>query len=340
MSFGGHLEELRVTLFKVLAALLVGSLVGFAFAKPVVQFVNAPLKAALEDFERQNVTDQFEKHIESLRAAGKPVPTDLETAKQRYADEGLLPEVLMVDPDAIKSLLGALGSQADADPEATKDPEAKSEKTPGKLVPLTIYAPAEQDSDAKLIGTGIPDGLMIYVKAALMVGAIVASPLIFYFIWSFVASGLYKHERRYIYVFMPFSIVLFLLGAGLAFFFVFKYVLSFLFGFYAWLEITPNIRIGEWLNFALLLPLGFGVGFQLPLVMLFLERIGIATVKFYLQHWRYAVLVIFILSMLLTPADPQSMLLLAVPMTLLYFGGILLCHLMPRRKTPFGDPVG
>ena len=82
----------------------------------------------------------------------------------------------------------------------------------------------------------------------------------------------------------------------------------------------------------LILPLGFGIAFQLPLVMLFLERIGVFDVETYLLKWRIAILVIAVLSMLLTPADPGSMMMMAIPLTVLYFGGILLCRFMPRSR--------
>ena len=76
----------------------------------------------------------------------------------------------------------------------------------------------------------------------------------------------------------------------------------------------------------------------MPLVMLFLERIGIFTTAMYLSYWRVAVLIIFILAMVLTPTtDPQTMMLMAGPMTVLYFGGIALCQFMPRRFKPFGE---
>jgi sec-independent protein translocase protein TatC len=101
------------------------------------------------------------------------------------------------------------------------------------------------------------------------------------------------------------------------------------------LGIDPDPRINEWLSFVLFLPVGFGLGFQLPLVMLFLERIGVFTVKSYYAQWRVAVLVIFVLAAILTPPDPYSMLLMAVPLSVLYFGGIMLCKLMPRRPNPF-----
>jgi sec-independent protein translocase protein TatC len=75
--------------------------------------------------------------------------------------------------------------------------------------------------------------------------------------------------------------------------------------------------------------LGFGISFQLPLVMLFLERIGVFSIENYVSKWRLAVVVICTLSMFLTPADPGSMILMAVPLVFLYFGGILLCRYMP-----------
>jgi sec-independent protein translocase protein TatC len=93
------------------------------------------------------------------------------------------------------------------------------------------------------------------------------------------------------------------------------------------------------LSFVMILPLGFGISFQLPLVMLFLERIGIVTVSTYKSNWRISVLAIAFISMVLTPSDPQSMLIMAVPLTFLYFGGIQLCQWMPRRTTPFGEAI-
>jgi sec-independent protein translocase protein TatC len=103
------------------------------------------------------------------------------------------------------------------------------------------------------------------------------------------------------------------------------------------MNIDPDPRISEWMSFVLMLPLGFGISFQLPLVMLLLHRIGVMTVASYLDKWRIAVLVIAVLSMLLTPADPVSMLMMAVPLTGLYFLGIALCQWMPRRRSPYGE---
>ncbi len=182
-----------------------------------------------------------------------------------------------------------------------------------------------------------PEVFMIWVKAGIITGLFIASPWVFYQIWSFVAVGLYKHEQRYVYIYMPFSLILFFSGAALSFFFVFKPVLSFLFEFNAGMGIDPQPRIGDWLSFVMFLPLGFGIAFQLPLVMLMLNRIGLFEVSVYTAKWRGAVLVIFVLSMFLTPADPISLIMLAIPLTFLYFIGIGLCLWMPRGRNPFGE---
>jgi sec-independent protein translocase protein TatC len=205
------------------------------------------------------------------------------------------------------------------------------------MAPIVVWNPVQRDPRTTIKSLSAQEMFMIYVKAALIVGLVFSSPWVFYQIWTFVAAGLYPHEKRYVYVYGPMSLSLFLTGVLLAFFFVFQPVLNFLLYFNDLMDIDPDIRISEWFGFALLLPLGFGIAFQLPLVMLFLERIGIVTVSSYLAKWRVAILVIFVLSAVLTPADPYSMLLMAIPLTFLYFGGILLCKYFPKGRNPFHD---
>lgn len=181
------------------------------------------------------------------------------------------------------------------------------------------------------------ESFMIWLKAGFITGLLISSPWLFYQLWLFVAAGLYPHEKQYVHIYLPFSVILFLGGAALAFFFVFKPVLEFLFSFNDAMGIDPEPRIGEWLSFVMFMPIGFGLAFQLPLVMLFLNRIGLLSVEAYIEKWRIAVLVIAVMSMVFTPADPISMLMLAIPLTVLYFGGIGLCKWMPRGRNPFTE---
>ncbi len=192
-----------------------------------------------------------------------------------------------------------------------------------------------EKTDVRVQALGAHEAFLLWVKAGFVCGLVIASPWIFIQIWSFVAAGLYPHEKRYVYIYLPFSIALFVSGAALAFFFVFEPVLAFLFGFNRWMNIDPDPRISEWVGFVLTLPIGFGVAFQLPLVMLFLNRIGIVPTTVYVEKWRIAILVIAVASMLLTPADPISMMLMAVPLTFLYFLGVGLCYWMPKGRNPF-----
>ena len=181
----------------------------------------------------------------------------------------------------------------------------------------------------------VTEPFMIWMKAGLISGLVLALPVVMYFLWCFVAEGLYPHEKKYVHIFLPISILLFIAGVTLAFFFVFEPVLGFLFSFNRQMGIAPQMRINDWLSFVMFLPLGFGVAFQLPLVMLFMNRINLFAVEDYLDKWRIAVMCIFVLSMILTPADPISMLLLAIPLTLLYFLGVGMCQWMPKNSNPY-----
>lgn len=227
--------------------------------------------------------------------------------------------------------LAALFHAASQDPGQLEDSE---------LMHVFLWRPAKEDPRVRAKSLSAHEAFAIYMKASFLLGAIISSPWVFYQIWSFVAAGLYRHERRFVYIFLPFSLGLFLAGAALAFLYVFEPVLTFLFQFNEWLGIQLEPRISEWLSFVLILPLGFGVGFQLPLVMLFLERIGIFSVQDYWSQWRIAVVVIFVVAAILTPPDPSSQMLMAVPLLVLYFGGIALCKLFPRQLSKSPRPAG
>ena len=201
------------------------------------------------------------------------------------------------------------------------------------MVPMQVW----RKIDAEPQSLAATESFMIWIKAGIFSGLLLASPWVLFQMWLFVASGLFPHEKSYVYVFLPISLALFFAGAGLAFFFVFEPVLKFLFSFNASMGISPQIRINEWLSFVMFLPIGFGIAFQLPLVMLFLFRINVFSIETYLSKWRMAVMIIFALSMLLTPADPVSMIMLAIPLTLLYFLGIGLCRWLPGKRNPFGE---
>jgi sec-independent protein translocase protein TatC len=340
MTFGQHLEELRACLFKAIGGLLVGFIIGLGVGNYVVEFIQSPLLKALGNYYQKESQQRVNAEVARLEESGRTSPWTAEQVKTLVEKENLLADVFYVDPaQMLQELKDAYPRQfkgIELPPaETSEEGDGKATSSKSKLIPLFLWHPSGEDPRLRTKGLAMVEPFSIYIKASLLVGVILASPWIFYQIWHFVAAGLYPHERQYVHRYLPFSLGLFLAGAALAFFVVFEPVLDFLLSFNRSQGIIPEPRINEWLGFVLILPVGFGVGFQLPLVMLFLERIGVFTVQGYLKQWRIAVLVIFVLAAILTPPDVYSMLLLAGSLTVLYFGGILLCKLLPRRSSPF-----
>jgi sec-independent protein translocase protein TatC len=185
--------------------------------------------------------------------------------------------------------------------------------------------PGISEPKSALITLAPLEAMTIYFMVCLVSGLVLASPWVFYQGWAFVAAGLYRHEQHYVTKFLPLSIGLFLAGVFGCFFGVLPITMSFLLNFNVWLGIEPTLRLVDWMSFATILPLVFGLCFQTPLIMLFLERIGIFTVADYRAKRRIAILIIFIAGAVLTPGqDPFSMCMLAFPMLFLYELGILL----------------
>jgi sec-independent protein translocase protein TatC len=335
MTFGQHLEELRSCLVKSALGLAAGFVVGLMVGTYVVQFIQQPLARALDRYAQEESVELMQGELAKMKESGGPAPWTSEEITKRVREEHLLANEVYVDAnELLQELKKAYPSQFKG---LRTTPQAQQGGTNDKenLIRLFLLHRSEDDPRLRSKSMGTTEPFTVYVKASLLVGVLLASPWLFYQIWHFVAAGLYPHERRYVHLYLPFSLGLFLLGAALAFFVVFEPVLKFLLSFNRHLGIEPELRINEWLGFVLLLPVGFGIGFQLPLVMLFLERIGVFSMRAYVSQWRIAVLVIFVVAGVLTPPDPSSMLLLAGSLTLLYFGGILLCKLMPRKPTPF-----
>ncbi|NOX54866.1 MAG: twin-arginine translocase subunit TatC [Planctomycetes bacterium] len=193
------------------------------------------------------------------------------------------------------------------------------------------------ENQRRPVTLNVQEAFMTYLKVSGVAGLVLASPWIFYQLWLFVAAGLYRHERQFVYKYLPISVGLFLGGALFCFFVVFPFILRFLLGFNKFLGLLPQIRISEWINFAIMLPLMFGISFQLPLIMLFLERISVFDADDYREKRRLAILVISVLSMLLTPSDPGSMIAMMLPLLALYELGIWMCTRSPSRKNPFAE---
>jgi Tat protein translocase TatC len=168
------------------------------------------------------------------------------------------------------------------------------------------------------------------MKLSCIVGFFVASPYVARELWGFVATGLYRDEKRYVRAFAPVSFLLFVLGCVFGYFLLIPYALYAMVGMMPLEKVQPIVSIGDYLGLVMTLTILLGTLFQLPLVMVLLSKLGLVTPPRWRAWRRAAILGSVILAAVLAPPDPQSMLVFALPLLLLYEVGLLCASLASR----------
>ena len=199
-----------------------------------------------------------------------------------------------------------------------------------------LKALADAKLDPKLVYTHPAGGLNVILTVGVYLGIALASPLVLYQIWLFVAPALYKHERGAITGFLFSTVFLFLSGIVFGYFITLPYILHFMINpgslFKLQHEVVPMISINEYFDLILLTLLGIGLMFELPVLIFFLSLFGIVTPKFLWKNFRYAILVIAVGAAIAAPPDALSMLIFMAPMIGLYFVGIAVSAVVTRRR--------
>ncbi len=181
-----------------------------------------------------------------------------------------------------------------------------------------------------LIVTGPFDAFFVAFKIWLFVGALATAPLWLYQLWAFVAPALHGREKKYAYIFAPVAGVLFVAGAALAYM-ITSLALQMLFGFLPE-EADPYLTIGEYLDYMLIMMGMFGLGFVMPLLVVLLNLVGILTHEAIAKWRRVIIFCSFLIAAIVTPAEPISMLALALPLVILFEIAELFCFLNDRRR--------
>jgi sec-independent protein translocase protein TatC len=188
--------------------------------------------------------------------------------------------------------------------------------------------------EARLITLAPADGFISYVKISFISGLIFSSPWVFYHLWMFVAAGLYPHEKRYVYLAAPFSAALFVTGALFFLVVVAPLTLGFLVKFNEkMLGVNSSFTFQRYISFVTHLMLVFGLAFQTPTAIFFLNRTGLVSLEALNRSRKYVLLIIFVVAAMATPPDVISQVTLAVPLYLLFELGILLSYFAGRKKT-------
>ncbi|MBF0429900.1 MAG: twin-arginine translocase subunit TatC [Fibrobacteria bacterium] len=188
-----------------------------------------------------------------------------------------------------------------------------------------------KNTDVQLINTAPIEAFITSIKVAIISGIVISSPIVLWHIWRFIAPGLFEKEKKMIIPVLFFSVALFLGGAAFCYFTVLPYGIAFLAN-YTLGDITPSWRQGEYASFILKVLIAFGASFELPIISFALTRLGLVDAKMLWSFSRYAIIIIFVTAAFLTPPDPVTQVLLAVPLILIYGLSIFISYLTGKKN--------
>lgn len=352
MPLGEHIEELRTRMIRAIKWLLFFLVIGFILdaiggsvgndnigvGRPMLKVITEPVETQTRDFYYRRTKKIEEEKLKELKQSEpadvaairdklKRNDNDLTslTSEERHKLLGA-PQPLRTIVDT-KQLEPAFGEPK---PGAPKEISLTLQVYPAEITILNDTGTALIESKQYLTTLSAQEAFVVYFKVSILCGIVLASPFILYQFWAFVGAGLYPHEKKYVYIFFGPSVFLFIAGVVLCQFFVLPGAVRALLKFNEMLGFDPDIRLNEWLGLAIVLPLVFGISFQTPLVMIFLNRIGLFTAADYLAKWRYACFILAVFAAVVTPTpDAITMMYLFAPMFGLYLAGIAFCSMFP-----------
>jgi len=197
------------------------------------------------------------------------------------------------------------------------------------MLPVIHSLPQNQQ---QLHYTSYIEPFMVYLKVSLYGGVFAAAPYVLWQVWLFVAPGLYKRERRVVIPFLAFGTLLFYAGAA----FCYRFVMPVAFPALAALagdDMRPILTMTEQLSLVLAMLLGFGIVFEVPVIIAFLSMIGLVSADFLAKYRRHAIIVNVALAAIITPTgDPFSLALMALPMIFFYEIGVILARILGKKK--------
>jgi sec-independent protein translocase protein TatC len=187
--------------------------------------------------------------------------------------------------------------------------------------------------DQHLIVTGVTEAFFVKLELSFLAGFVIAFPIVSWAVWKFLKPALYVHERRYIYLLFPATILLFVTGVLFSYFGILPLVLKF-FVYIAGQNLQTMFKVDQYVSFVTSFTIPFGLVFELPVVTFFLVKIGVLKAELLSKNRKYAILIIVILAGVLTPGpDPISQIMMAVPVYILYEVSILVAkYTKPRSE--------
>ena len=192
----------------------------------------------------------------------------------------------------------------------------------------------------KLVAIHPAEGFLVYIKTSLIFGLLLTCPWVFWQIWAFVASGLYKKEKKFAYSVAPVSAALFICGGIFFMTKVAPLTMAFFVKFNKYLlDVQSMFTLANYINLVLVLTLVFGLAFQMPIIVVFAERMGLVTIEILTKNRKFVILALVIISAIVTPPDIISQIALAGPLYVLYEGSIIFCRITAGRRKKNTTPL-
>jgi sec-independent protein translocase protein TatC len=193
--------------------------------------------------------------------------------------------------------------------------------------PVTQFLPEGE----QLVFTSLPAPFFLYMKVSFLTAIFVAAPFIFLQVWYFIAPGLYPKERKYVVPFVIFTTVFFVGGGLFAYLVVFPFACNFFLSMGS--EFKALITVDQYFSLAMRVILGIALVFELPTLVFFLAKLGLITSRMMIKHFKYAVLLVFVIAAVITPTpDPMTQSIVAIPMLGLYGLSILIAMAVGKKK--------
>jgi len=336
MSFGEHLDDLRTHLLRALKWFLIAVVASFFVGKYVLRFISGPVERALIDYHvdyyKQNADkanallvkmhEEIDKAVKDpkgspeFKALAAPQQLRIQFSEEEWAAH--------VDR-RLKQVLTEEQMAKLPPPDANTVVTLNAKIRPVDLMDSFHTSVAILAKRTVMTSLSAQETFFVYFKVCILTGFVLASPMVFYQIWSFVALGLYPHEKKLVHVYLPASLALFVAGVVICQFAIIPAALQALLSFNLWLNIEPDFRLNEWLSFAILMPVITGLCFQCPMVMYVLGKMRVFTAEAFAAKRKVAIFIMLIAVAIITPSvDPGSLLLIWVPMVGLYELGIWL----------------
>jgi sec-independent protein translocase protein TatC len=310
LTLWDHLRELRKRILLAAYGLVVGmALVGY-WVGPLVDKLMAPVLDALKP---PVMTEAAKAALQAAAAAPGVAPT-AKAALLECATQPIVSDLAKKVLETLAAAKGVAGPLADALEECAAMP--------------AVVEPAK-----KLVYTSAIEPMMVYIKVAMYGGVFVVAPWILFQLWQFIAPGLYKKERRVVVPFLFFGTLLFYAGAAFCFFLVMPAAFPAMLQFASAGTMTPMLSITEQLSLVMAMLLGFGVVFEVPVLIAFLAMVGLVSADWLAKYRRYAIIFNVTAAAIITPTgDPLNLALMAVPMIIFYEVGIILARILGKKK--------